>query len=44
MRDKAVNAGAVLLASLGMAFTALGIIGFDPTPSVYDHPSIQCKQ
>lgn len=44
MSNKVANAGAVLLASIGMAFAALGVVGINPTPSTYTHPSIECTQ
>lgn len=31
MTDKGANAGALLLASIGMIFTALGLVGVDTT-------------
>lgn len=44
MSNKAANAGALLLASIGMAFAALGIIGINPTPPTHNQPTFECAQ
>jgi hypothetical protein len=49
MTDRAANAGAALIASIGMAFAALGLIGAHPSMTAHhQHPtsetSIECKQ
>jgi|31_taG_2_1085359.scaffolds.fasta_scaffold09320_2 hypothetical protein len=49
MSDRVANAGAVLIASIGMAFAALGLVGVDPSLTAHhQHPtnetSIECKQ
>jgi len=49
MSNRVANAGAVLIASIGMTFAALGLVGVDPTWTAHhQHPagktSIECKQ
>jgi len=49
MTDKAANSGIALIASIGMALTALGIIGVDLSqpsqhPRLIKETSIECKQ
>lgn len=48
MTDKGANAGALLLASIGMIFTALGLIGVSPTQIAHHQTSaptnVECHQ
>jgi hypothetical protein len=48
MTDKGANAGALLLASVGLIFTALGLIGISPTQTAHhqgDIPAnIECQK
>jgi|DEB0MinimDraft_6_1074348.scaffolds.fasta_scaffold07358_4 hypothetical protein len=44
MSEKLANAGAALIASIGMAFAALGIIGVHPSPPVYNYPPTECNK
>lgn len=48
MTDKGANAGALLLASVGLIFTALGLIGISPTNTAHHQgnvpANVECHQ
>lgn len=48
MTNKAANAGALLIASIGMMFTAFGLIGVSPTQIAHHQnpatSNVECHQ
>lgn len=48
MTDKGANAGALLLASIGMILTALGLVGVNPTQVAHHQKptsaNVECHQ